>query len=78
LPTVTVPRARWRWIEVWESRTSCPTATSAAVATPAADDPFTDPLRYTLGGLGVWPLCESYETDERAGALGAFYSSGAG
>lgn len=59
------------------SRTSSLTATSVAVATPAADGFCPDPLRYTVGGLGMSPLCESYEKAERAGARGAFYGSGA-
>jgi hypothetical protein len=59
------------------SRTSFLTATSVAVATPPADGFCPAPLRYTVGGLGVSPLCESYETAERAGAMGAFYGSGA-
>jgi hypothetical protein len=59
------------------ARTFSLTATSVAFATPPADGVCAAPVRYTFVWLGVSPLSESYETAERAGAMGAFYGSGA-
>jgi hypothetical protein len=65
-------------LEVRVSRISSLAATSVAVSRPPADGVSTARRRYMLARLGVSPLCECDETDDWAGPMEAFYSSGAG